>query len=99
MEITITELGIAAFIAKFPSLKDADGSWPWNPDRFDIWAEEPERTENQLHSARYILELWDSTNDWSCGAFDLNAAAKAWDAEHQQAYMQVSELHDMRKPS
>ena len=90
MKVSFTELGMSQFAELFPSLKNAEGIWRWSPDRLDNWAAEFGCTENELHSARYLLNLWNPENDWTCGCFDQNVASKAWDSKHREVFLKVS---------
>ena len=90
MKIAFTEFGISKFAEFFPSLGSAEGVWPWNPDRLDNWAAEFDRNENERHSARYILQLWNPATAWACGTFDASEATKAWDTAHKEAYLTVA---------
>jgi len=81
-DATILKLSFA-----FPSLEKADGLSPWNPVRLDSWAIELGRSRNELHSARFLLSVWNSEFDWDCGVFDPQSAIRSWDRIHRRAYL------------
>ena len=71
----------------FPSLDKAQGLWPWNPVQFDIWANDFMRSANELHSARFLLTVWNRNFDWDCGYFDPQLAIRCWDRAHRWGYL------------
>ncbi len=99
MKVSFTELGMSQFAELFPSLGNAEGIWPWSPDRLDNWAAESDRSENELHSARYLLNLWNAENDWNCGFFDQNTATKAWDSKHRGVFLKISGMTSWQRSS
>ncbi len=84
------ESKIVLIAESFPSLARADGVSPWNPNRLDVWASEFGRTNDAVHSARFLLRLWNSECDWECGRFDVQAAIRIWDRFHRRAFLDVA---------
>lgn len=89
MEIR-NDLKIAEIAESFPSLKKADGVWPWSPNRLDVWASEFGRSDDAVHSARFLLRLWNADCDWECGRFDAQTAIRSWDRIHRRAFLDVA---------
>lgn len=90
MKVSYTEFGISKFAETFPALSGAAGISPWNAEDLDTWAAESDRSPNELHSAKYVLHLWNPDATWLCGGFDVSAATKAWDVEHRAAFLRLS---------
>ena len=88
-----TEIRIAREASFFPSLKDAAGVWPWNPELLDKWANEDIRTEAEKNSARFILNLWEPANQWKSGSFDPKRAIESWDLVHRKAFMDIKTVN------
>ncbi|MCA9191114.1 MAG: hypothetical protein KDB03_05120 [Planctomycetales bacterium] len=99
MKAELSDFGIAKIAEMFPSLNKAEGIWPWNPERLDVWATEFERNEVEIHSARYVLRTWNPDTEWACGIFDQNAALKCWDQSHQLAFMEADRIANFVRPS
>lgn len=72
----------------FPSLREARGVSPWNPNQLDIWASEFGRDQNAFHAAKYLLALWNAHNGWECGPFDPKVAIEVWDRTHRRAFLE-----------
>lgn len=85
-----TESKIVLIADTFPSLAKAEGVWPWNPNRLDLWASELGRTAEAVHSARFLLRLWNAECDWECGRFNAQAAIRIWDRIHRRAFLDVA---------
>lgn len=85
-----TESKIVLIAESFPSLAKAEGVWPWNPNRLDLWASELGRVDDAVHSARFLLRLWNADCDWECGRFDAQSAIRIWDRIHRRAFLDVA---------
>jgi hypothetical protein len=85
-----SELGFMGYAVKFPSLCDARGVMPWNPNQLDIWAAELGRNRQAVHAARFILERWNSGFDWECGKFDPKQALECWDKSHRRVFLDLA---------
>jgi hypothetical protein len=83
-----TEYHLEVLASRFPSLKDARGISPWNPNQLDIWASEFGRDQNAFHAAKYLLALWNAHNGWECGPFDPKAAIQVWDRVHRRTFLE-----------
>lgn len=79
-------LDIAKFAQSFPSLANADGLMPWDPGRLDRWVIGPAGSSHSLHSARFVLTLWDRNEPWLCGTFNVFDALAEWDQPHREAF-------------
>lgn len=99
MKAELTDFGITKIAEMFPSLNQAEGIWPWNPERLDVWASELGRTDVEVHTARYVLKIWNGDMEWACGVFDQNAALKCWDQTHLNAYMKADSIANFMRPS
>ena len=84
-----SDLGFMSHAVRFPSLDDANGVMPWDPNQLDIWAAELGRDRQAIHAARYILERWNSGFAWECGRFDPKSALECWDRRHRIAFMEL----------
>ncbi len=85
-----SELGFMGHAIRFPSLDDAQGVMPWNPNQLDIWAAEFGRDLQAIHAARYILERWNSGFAWECGKFDPKSALDCWDKSHRRVFLDLA---------
>ena len=83
------DLSFMGHAVKFPSLNNAPGVMPWNPNQLDIWASEYGRDWQTLHSARFILERWNPSFMWECGRFDPKDALESWDAIHRRVFLEL----------
>jgi len=70
----------------FPGLREAPGVSPWAPEKLDAWAQTPGVTHSQLHSARFVLHVWNHVTRWGCGAFNLGLALTSWDERETEAF-------------
>lgn len=92
---------ISGFARSFPSLRNAAGLTPWDPEVFARWATNSCDDPAALHAARFVLQnVWGHINDIDALArqlglsgappfqpFDVSAALDAWDEEHREAFM------------
>ena len=85
-----SELGFMGHAVQFPSLDNAPGIMPWNPNQLDIWASEVGRDKQTVHAARCILERWNSGFAWECGQFDPKVALEIWDKRHRRAFLELA---------
>lgn len=83
-----SESQLEILASRFPSLKEARGVSPWNPNQLDIWASEFGRDLNAFHTAKYLLAIWNAHNGWECGPFDAKAAIQVWDRAHRRAFLE-----------
>jgi len=67
----------------FPSLREAAGISPWNPNRLDIWAAGETSDPAAIAAAQFLLASWNPRYDWECGRFEVVAAFKIWDLPHR----------------
>jgi hypothetical protein len=51
-------------VLSFPTLEDADGVQPWNPDSLISWACGQNLDEDGIHALRFVLQVWSPTTDW-----------------------------------
>ena len=86
----LTESGLCKVAAQFPSLRTAAGVQPWSPNQLDIWASDILRSEHEIHSARFLLSLWNDDCEWECGIWNSQAAIRAWDHAHRSAFLQLA---------
>jgi len=71
---------------RFPTLKDAEGLDPWDPEKFDSWAASAAPGSGALNAARFILELFNQDAEWKCGPFKATRAVGLWDDAHLAAF-------------
>jgi len=48
----------------FPTLADADGIEPWNPEALIAWACDYTIDQDDTHALRFVLQVWRPTHDW-----------------------------------
>jgi hypothetical protein len=84
---------IEKITGSFPSLHGAHGLNPWKSEALDAWASGLKEDDPALHAARFLLELWNDSVQWRCGAFDLVRAMCCWDFLQRAAYLNY--LHDL----
>jgi len=70
-----------------------DGAWcstgevkPFNAAALDKWSKTATIPRQARHAARFVLSVWDSTNRWKAGPFNVHDALAAWDDEHREAF-------------
>lgn len=78
---------IATLAQQFPTLADADGLTPFDPHRFDAWSANLAPDSQGRFAAKFILSLFDSTQKWDTGSFDVVVAFRHWDTEHRTAFL------------
>jgi hypothetical protein len=71
----------------FPCIVGKPGVRPWDPERLDEWADQAGTTASELYTARFVLHVWDGTQRWKCGRFDLLEALEFWDELHREAFV------------
>lgn len=91
-------------VRRFPSLGDADGIEPWDAIRFLRWACDADMTSGRLHAVRFVLQVWNSSTDWTDAAavegldgrhltaFNVVDACAVWDDAHRAACLAYIEL-------
>ena len=81
---------MAKLATTFPSLRGARGASPWDAKSLEEWACGPAPGSGALHSARFLLSLWNQA-EWRCGRFDVFDAMASWDREHRAAFIAWAE--------
>jgi hypothetical protein len=82
------ESSIIALAAQFPILKQAPGVSPWDPKVLEVWAATPATLDARAGwAARFVLNLWNSTEGWQAGWFDAYQAFEDWDEAHRRAFL------------
>ena len=78
---------MTAFARRFPSLADAEGVEPWNPELLSEWVcrEDGGTTAAQLWTVGFLLGIWDHNGGEEL--FDLHAAVKDWDEVHLEVFL------------
>ncbi len=87
-----SEIGFTVHAIRFPSLNEAQGVMPWDPNQLDIWAAQFGREKQAVHAARFILERWNPGFAWECGKFDPKVALESWDKTHRRAFLELATL-------
>lgn len=75
-----------ALASRFPTLREADGVSPWDPEKLDAWACGPKRTGGGWHAAMFVLSVWRPHAQWRCGRFSAALAMQVWDEDHRAAF-------------
>jgi hypothetical protein len=78
---------MTAFVRTFPCVRNAPGISTWDANLLDAWAAETPLSNGELLTARFLLAVWDPSQSWRCGAFDVMAALRVWDREHRAAFL------------
>ena len=78
---------MTALALSFPTLADADGVGPWDPDRLEAWLRSGAPGHGAQCAGRFVLSVWNSYHEWACGRFDLHEALGCWDAKHRSAFV------------
>ena len=81
----MTDVQMSRLARQFPTLRQAAGTAPWDPDKLDAWACGPVPSGAAVHAARFLLSVWDNRRQWRCGCFDLIEAIRTWDDDHATA--------------
>ena len=82
---------MAALGALFPTLRNAPGLAPWEPEQLIGWLNGPAPGSGAQWAGRFVLSVWNSETDWSAlglagpGRFDLFRAMASWDEGHVAA--------------
>lgn len=79
--------GMRLLAVSFPTLSQAEGTRPWNPERLDAWAAGPVPGSGARYAARFVLAVWNGSGSWKCGRFDVVDAFAAWDRAHREAFL------------
>ena len=72
---------------QFPSLRGAPGTTPWDALEFQDYFHGPAGTGGSRHAARFALNVWNNTEEWDIGPFNLSHAFGVWDAAHRAALL------------
>ncbi len=89
---------MAALGRLFPSLREAPGIHPWDPETLIEWLNGPVPGHGAACAGRFLLGVWNSGTDWtelglgSPGRFDVFEAMACWDREHVAAMLKWLEL-------
>lgn len=79
-------LGIISLALTFPTLRDAPGVNPWDPDRLAAWAKSAASSGGR-HAAAFVLGIYARALPSALGVpFDFHRAVETWDAEHLAAF-------------
>ena len=81
----MTDAQMSRLALQFPTLRQAPGVQPWQPQQLERWACGPAPSSAAAHAARFMLAVWDNRRQWRCGAFDLIDAIRIWDETHAAA--------------
>ena len=85
-----SEQGFMVHTFRFPSLSNARGIMPWDPNQLDIWAAEFGRDQQALHAVRFLLQKWNPSFAWECGKFEPKIALDIWDRTHRRAFLELA---------
>lgn len=78
---------MTALAASFPTLRDARGVSPWEPERLEAWLLSGAPGHGARCAGRFVLSVWNSYHEWSSGRFDLHEALGCWDEQHRRAFL------------
>jgi hypothetical protein len=79
-------LGIITLALSFPTLQDAPGVNPWDPNRLAAWAKSSASSGGR-HAAAFVLGVYSRTLPAALAVpFDMHAAMETWDVEHLAAF-------------
>jgi hypothetical protein len=86
-----TKQAMTILALMFPTLRDADGIRPWDPEKLISWLNGPAPGSGARSAGRFVLGVWNSSTDWTehglapPGRFDLFEALAVWDDTHREA--------------
>ncbi|HZU97892.1 MAG TPA: hypothetical protein VFF73_14415 [Planctomycetota bacterium] len=81
-----TRMFMEQLALSFPTLRQANGTKPFEPALLEAWACGPEATSGGLYAAQFVLGVYNCFGEWRCGRFDLFRAVSTWDPEHAKAF-------------
>ena len=55
---------MTALCNRFPSLRGAEGVKPWDATALALWVVSHGHSSSVIHSARFVLNVWNSHSDW-----------------------------------
>ena len=73
-----------ALVAAF-DMDYLEGMNPWNADKLDQAFAGKSHGEKCV--IRFLLNLWNGTEEWECGRFDLFEAYCTWDEVRRKAFV------------
>ena len=73
-----------ALVAAF-DMDYLEGMNPWNADKLDQAFAGKSHGEKCV--IRFLLNLWNGTEEWECGRFDLFEAYCTWDEVRRNAFL------------
>lgn len=79
----MNDIRIMRLAKSFPSLREAPGVQPWQPQVVARWTHGPIPSLGGIFAARFLLSWWGYV---AIEPFDLHAALSVWDDEHRQAF-------------
>jgi len=94
-ELTDVRQRFQRWVLMFPSLRDAEGAYPFESLRFAQWAGRQEFGSGQLYAAQFVLAVWNGNGNahawfnqppYELGQFDVIFAMAHWDAAHCRAF-------------
>jgi hypothetical protein len=79
---------MSALALSFPSLRQADGLAPWEPERFAQWMRSGAPGHGAKCAGQFVLGVWNPSTRWKGGGrFDLHEALTIWDEDHRTAFL------------
>ena len=78
---------MSALALSFPSLRQADGIAPWEPELFARWVRAGSAGHGATCAGQFVLSVWNLSTRWRGGRFDLHEALAIWDADHRTAFL------------
>jgi hypothetical protein len=84
--VILTNDRMLRLVWSFPSLQRCPLA-TWDAMKFQRWAKEKLYSSGELHSARFVLTIWNPYHRWSIGKFDLIRALGVWDLGHRNAFL------------
>lgn len=95
--------GMARLAQMFPTLRQAAGVAPWDPDALMRWASSSGAiTSGSAHAVAFLLNVWNTRADWPAVAsselgidpqaaewfrFNCGEAIACWDSTHRAAFL------------
>jgi hypothetical protein len=78
---------MSALALSFPSLRQADGLAPWEPEPFARWMRSGAPGHGAKCAGQFLLSVWNPSTRWKGGRFDLHEALAIWDEAHRAAFL------------
>ncbi len=85
--VTGNRLNMTWLCRQFPTLRFALGADPFDADMLNAWVRSGAATGASRHAVRFVLQVWNSREPWTAGAFNVVDAFASWDDHHRATFL------------